>query len=114
MNKHQSQQQAPSTAEMKYSCSIDFPRHAPGRGIHDIVGHNHTYTLPHQTSGAGATPRSQTRDKKMSKKAEEEHLSRDEKRARALNVSLHTLIQSEMKVRKSFCLFPFFGECSFF
>lgn len=50
-----------------------------------VVGHNHTYTLP---QASGATPRSQTRDKKNSKKAEEEHLSRDEKRARALNVSV--------------------------
>lgn len=73
MNKHQSQQQ----------CSIDFGRHNP-RAIHDIVGHNHTYTLP---QASGATPRSQPRDKKNSKKTEEEHLSRDEKRARALNVS---------------------------
>lgn len=73
MNKHQSQQ----------PCSIDFGRHNP-RGIHDIVAHNHTYTLP---QAGGATPRSQPRDKKNSKKAEEEHLSRDEKRARALDVS---------------------------
>lgn len=74
MNKHQSQQ----------PCSIDFGRHN-ARGIHDIVGHNHTYTLP---QASGATPRSQIRDKKNSRKAEEEHLTRDEKRARALGVSV--------------------------
>ncbi|XP_031620894.1 segmentation protein cap'n'collar isoform X2 [Contarinia nasturtii] len=74
MNKHQSQQQ----------CSIDFGRHNP-RGIHDIVGHNHTYTLP---QASGATPRSQPRDKKNSKKTEDEHLTRDEKRARQLNVPI--------------------------
>lgn len=49
-----------------------------------VVGHNHTYTLP---QASGATPRSQTRDKKNSKKNDDEHLSRDEKRARAANVS---------------------------
>lgn len=76
MNKHQQQ-----------PCSIDFGRHNP-RGIHDIVAHNHTYTLP---QASGATPRSQTRDKKNSKKSEEEHLTRDEKRARALNVSVSCL-----------------------
>lgn len=73
MNKLQSQPQ----------CTIDFGRHHNARGIHDIVGHNHTYTLP---QASGATPRSQTRDKKNSKKGDEEHLTRDEKRARALNV----------------------------
>lgn len=88
INKHQSQQQQLSQqpGEMKYSCSLDFARQTTnGRGIHDIVGHNHTYTLP---QGSGATPRPQARDKKSQKKAEEEHLSRDEKRARALNVSI--------------------------
>lgn len=100
MNKHQSPQQQqqqqqqpphqqPSNADMKYSCSIDFTRHTPARGIHDIVGHNHTYTLP---QASGATPRSQNRDKKNPKKPEDEHLSRDEKRARALNVSEFNLI----------------------
>lgn len=79
MSKHQSQPQ----------CSIDFGRHHNPRGIHDIVGHNHTYTLP---QASGATPRSQTRDKKNSKKAEEEHLTRDEKRARSLNVSHYHFI----------------------
>lgn len=81
MNKHQAQQQ---NGEMKYSCSIDFAR--PSRVMHEIVGHNHSYALP-QASAAGATPRALTREKKLSKKAEEEHLTRDEKRARTLRVS---------------------------
>lgn len=87
-NKHQvqpQQQQHPlSQAEMKYSCSLDFARQNNGRTVNDLVGHNHTYTLP---QGTGATPRPQARDKKNPKKQEDEHLSRDEKRARALNVS---------------------------
>lgn len=83
-NKHQVQQHPLSQAEMKYSCSLDFARQNNGRAINDLIGHNHTYTLP---QGTGATPRPQARDKKSLKKQEEEHLSRDEKRARALNVS---------------------------
>lgn len=84
LNKHQMNQQQ-AGPEMKYSCSLDFARQNGGRGMHDVVGHNHTYTLPH---GTGATPRlQQPRDKKSQKKADEEHLSRDEKRARTLNVS---------------------------
>lgn len=87
MNKHQTQQQ---NGEMKFSCSIDFTR--SNRGVHDIVGHNHSYALP-QGSAAGATPRALMREKKVSKKGEEEHLSRDEKRARALHVSISLSLQ---------------------
>lgn len=91
--KHQMNQQHPQqqphqqsdVPELKYSCSLDFARQNSVRGgIHDIVGHNHTYTLPH---GSGATPRPQARDKKSQKKADDEHLTRDEKRARTLSVS---------------------------
>lgn len=67
--------------ELKYSCSLDFARQNRGA---DLVGHNHTYTLP---QGTGASPRPQARDKKQ-RKIDDEHLSRDEKRARALNVNL--------------------------
>lgn len=93
LNKHQMNQQQ-TGPELKYSCSLDFSRQNAGRGMHDIVGHNHTYTLPH---GTGATPRPQPRDKKSQKKAEEEHLSRDEKRARTLNVSEFDSISIEDK-----------------
>lgn len=62
-----------------------------------VVGHNHTYTLP---QASGATPRSQTRDKKNSKKNDDEHLSRDEKRARAANVSCHIYISKLAKRTK--------------
>lgn len=76
---------------------------------HDLVQLNHTYSLPHGTNGAlpqgsGSLTRPQARDKKpvggnksMSKSGsgssngsmtEEEHLSRDEKRARALNIPI--------------------------
>ena len=85
--------------EMKYSYSIDFPnqRHlksAGGHGnsmaTHELINHNHTYTMPHPHPGgilSGATPRPQTRDKKL-KKIEDEHLSRDEKRARSLHIPI--------------------------
>ncbi|XP_055677774.1 segmentation protein cap'n'collar isoform X3 [Lutzomyia longipalpis] len=69
--------------EIKYSCSHDFAaRHGRG-GVHDIVSHNHTYTLP---QSSGVIPKPQTRDKKAHKKSEEEHLTRDEKRAKALGI----------------------------
>lgn len=83
-------------SEMKYSYSIDFPhnRHLKGgnsNGLtsHELINHNHTYTMPHPgpLNGNGATPRPQTRDKKV-KKPEDEHLTRDEKRARALHIPI--------------------------
>lgn len=83
-------------SEMKYSYSIDFPhnRHLKsggGNGLasHEMINHNHTYTMPHPgpLNGNGATPRPQTRDKKI-KKSEDEHLTRDEKRARALHIPI--------------------------
>lgn len=71
------------THDMKYPpYTLDFGR--PIRTAHDLVSHNHSYTLP-QANGAVARP--QTRDKKA-KKAEEEHLTRDEKRARALQIPI--------------------------
>lgn len=85
--------------EMKYSYSIDFPnqRHLKSGGghgnslaTHELINHNHTYTMPHPHPGgilSGATPRPQTRDKKL-KKQEDEHLSRDEKRARSLHIPI--------------------------
>lgn len=74
---------------------------------HDLVQLNHTYSLPHGTEslpqGSGSLARPQARDKKpqagtkqasksssssSSSMTEEEHLSRDEKRARALNIPI--------------------------
>ncbi|KAM8706475.1 hypothetical protein ACLKA7_010704 [Drosophila subpalustris] len=73
----------------------------------DLVQLNHTYALPHGTGsvpqGSGSLTRPQARDKKpgagtkqatkstsssSSSSMEEEHLSRDEKRARALNIPI--------------------------
>ena len=85
VTKHQSQELTLSQqAEMKYSCSLDFARQT-ARGMHDIIGHNHGYPLP---QGLGPAQRPQLRDKKQHKKSDDEHLSRDEKKARALNVSI--------------------------
>ncbi|XP_055634848.1 segmentation protein cap'n'collar isoform X2 [Toxorhynchites rutilus septentrionalis] len=78
-----------SSVDMKYPYSLDFSRQNPSVVIprshhHDVIHHNHTYTLPHHS---GANPKPQTRDKKI-RKSEEEHLTRDEKRARALQIPI--------------------------
>ncbi|XP_034488028.1 segmentation protein cap'n'collar isoform X2 [Drosophila innubila] len=74
----------------------------------DLVQLNHTYALPHATGslpqGSGSLTRPQARDKKpvagtkQSSKSssnasslEDEHLSRDEKRARSLNIPIPVL-----------------------
>ncbi|KAL0129954.1 hypothetical protein PUN28_001903 [Cardiocondyla obscurior] len=72
--------------EIKYSCSVDFSRHQSGRSVIEHVHHNHTYHLPAESSGSLQRPIS--RDKKVRKSDGEEHLTRDEKRARALNVPI--------------------------
>ncbi|XP_053978955.1 segmentation protein cap'n'collar isoform X2 [Hylaeus anthracinus] len=72
--------------EMKYTCSVDFTRHQSGRSAIEHVHHNHTYHLPAESSGSLQRPIS--RDKKVRKSESDEHLTRDEKRARALNVPI--------------------------
>jgi nuclear factor erythroid 2, invertebrate len=100
-------------SEMKYSYSLDFPlnRHlksgSNGLASHELINHNHTYTMPHPgpLNSSGATPRPQTRDKKV-KKSEEEHMTRDEKRARALHIpiSVSFPVSNEgLRVRRHFC-----------
>ncbi|XP_030371293.1 segmentation protein cap'n'collar isoform X2 [Scaptodrosophila lebanonensis] len=83
--------------------SVDYTVRPP-RTPQEIVTHNHTYSLP---QGTGSQPRPQARDKKTphggaatkhtsskaggssaSSLSEEEHLTRDEKRARALNIPI--------------------------
>lgn len=67
--------------------ALDFGR--PLRTAHDLVGHNHTYTLPppQQVQG-GVTPRPPGSRDKKTKKGDEEHLTRDEKRARQLQIPI--------------------------
>uniref|UniRef100_A0A0C9RBZ4 Cnc_2 protein n=2 Tax=Fopius arisanus TaxID=64838 RepID=A0A0C9RBZ4_9HYME len=77
--------------ELKYSCSLDFSRHQavpqiPGRTALEHIHHNHTYHLPGDSSGPMQRPLS--RDKKARKHDADEHLTRDEKRARSLNVPI--------------------------
>lgn len=73
--------------EIKYSCTMEFARHhQPTRPSIEPVQHNHTYHLPAESTGAMQRPIS--RDKSKGRKSEEEHLTRDEKRARALNVPM--------------------------
>ncbi|XP_075223334.1 NFE2 like bZIP transcription factor cap-n-collar isoform X2 [Lycorma delicatula] len=77
----------PQQSEMKYSCSLEFSRqNLAVRTPLEHVAHNHTYHLPPEQ--AGAMQRPITRDKQKGKRSEEEHMTRDEKRARALNVPL--------------------------
>ncbi|KAF7287804.1 NFE2 like bZIP transcription factor cap-n-collar isoform X2 [Rhynchophorus ferrugineus] len=70
--------------EMKYSCSLEFNHHP--RTMVDHIQHNHTYHLPAENAGAMQRPLS--RDKIKSRKSDDEHLTRDEKRARALNIPI--------------------------
>ncbi|XP_058982995.1 segmentation protein cap'n'collar isoform X1 [Musca domestica] len=81
--------------------SLDFSVRTP-RTPHELVQHNHTYTLP---QGTGSLPRPQQRDKKLSTSSstksaksshnssgsggeEETYMTRDEKRARAMNIPI--------------------------
>ncbi|RZF34188.1 hypothetical protein LSTR_LSTR003598 [Laodelphax striatellus] len=79
----------PPHPEMKYSCSLEFSRQAMGmmRTPMEHVAHNHTYHLPPEQPGL-MQQRPMSREKHRGKKAEDEHLTRDEKRARALNVPI--------------------------
>lgn len=77
----------PKPLEMKYSCTMEFSRHNHiTRPPIDPLQHNHTYHLPVENNGAMQRPLS--RDKGKTRKSEDEHLTRDEKRARALNVPI--------------------------
>lgn len=78
--------------ESKYSCSVEFARHhngprsASATSSLDHVQHNHTYQLT--PDSLGGSPRPSARDKAR-KKQHDEHLSRDEKRARALKIPMN-------------------------
>ncbi|CAG9855114.1 unnamed protein product [Phyllotreta striolata] len=74
----------PKVPEMKYSCSMEFGH--LNRNPVNHIQHNHTYHLPAESSGVMQRP--VLRDKSKQKKVEDEHLTRDEKRARALNVPI--------------------------
>jgi nuclear factor erythroid 2 len=91
-------------SESKYSYAIDFPHHqrhknTNGLASHELVHHNHTYTMPPHPNpqqlpnNNGANPKPQMRDKK-SKRTEDEHLTRDEKRARALQVPITVRVRA--------------------
>ncbi|XP_013101796.2 segmentation protein cap'n'collar isoform X2 [Stomoxys calcitrans] len=82
--------------------SLDFSLRTP-RTPHELIQHNHTYTLP---QGTGSLPRPQQRDKKLSTSSstksskssahnssgsggeEDSYMTRDEKRARAMNIPI--------------------------
>ncbi|XP_044741337.1 segmentation protein cap'n'collar isoform X2 [Chrysoperla carnea] len=71
--------------DTKFPCAMDHPGHLhSGRSTLDHIHHNHTYNLPPESTGTMQRP--VFRDK--IKNEDEPHLTRDEKRARALNVPL--------------------------
>ncbi|XP_068220832.1 segmentation protein cap'n'collar isoform X2 [Palaemon carinicauda] len=75
-------------SEMKFSCTMDFRSQGEvsGAGV-DHVQHNHTYHL--QPEGSSGLTRPTARDKQRNRKNEHERaLSRDEKRARAMNLPI--------------------------
>ncbi|CAH1256146.1 unnamed protein product [Diabrotica balteata] len=77
----------PKLPEMKYSCSMEFGLQSHlARNHVNHIQHNHTYHLPAES--AGAMQRPVLRDKSKHRKSEDEYLTRDEKRARALNVPI--------------------------
>lgn len=77
----------PKVGEVKYSCSVEFGlQNHLSRSSVEHIHHNHSYHLPAESSGSIQRPIS--RDKVKIRKSDEEHLTRDEKRARALNVPI--------------------------
>lgn len=86
-----------NNSEIKYSYALDFPHRqlktsSSIPSSQETVSHNHTYALhpphpPQIMNNNGANPKPQTRDKKA-KKNEDEHMTRDEKRARALQIPI--------------------------
>ncbi|KAK6638962.1 hypothetical protein RUM43_007232 [Polyplax serrata] len=74
-------------SEVKYSCSLDFIRHQTGSRSLDHIHHNHTY--PIHTEGSISMARPPQREKgARGRKSEEDHLTRDEKRANAMNIPM--------------------------
>ncbi|XP_018008681.1 uncharacterized protein LOC108666344 isoform X2 [Hyalella azteca] len=79
----------PDPMELKYSCSMDFRGHHEVSSSLEHIHHNHTYHM--SPEGPSGLPRPSQRDPNKSKarKPEPERaLTRDEKRARALNLPI--------------------------
>ncbi|XP_073998362.1 NFE2 like bZIP transcription factor cap-n-collar isoform X3 [Rhodnius prolixus] len=77
--------------ELKYSCSVEFSRQTLGQQAMrstpaQIAAHNHTYHMLPESCGSPQRPLA--RDKKGRKSEEETHLTRDERRARSLNIPI--------------------------
>nr|XP_027222871.1 segmentation protein cap'n'collar-like isoform X3 [Penaeus vannamei] len=75
-------------AEMKYSCTMDFRSQGEvsGSGV-EHVQHNHTYHM--SPEGPSGMSRPTSRDKQKNRKNEHDRaLTRDEKRARAMNLPI--------------------------
>uniref|UniRef100_A0A0K8SR44 BZIP domain-containing protein n=1 Tax=Lygus hesperus TaxID=30085 RepID=A0A0K8SR44_LYGHE len=86
----------PTAPELKYSCSVEFSRQNLAQHVDAFIGarstpsqiaaHNHTYHMLPESCGSHQRPLA--RDKKGRKTEEEQHLTRDERRARALNIPM--------------------------
>ncbi|XP_063840074.1 segmentation protein cap'n'collar-like isoform X7 [Scylla paramamosain] len=74
-------------AEMKYSCTMDFRSQEVSGSSVEHVQHNHTYHM--SPEGPSGLSRPTSRDKQKNRKNDSERtLSRDEKRARAMNLPI--------------------------
>ncbi|BES98954.1 Segmentation protein [Nesidiocoris tenuis] len=86
----------PTQPELKYSCSVEFSMQNLAQHVDDFIGarsspgqiaaHNHTYHMLPENCGSGQ--RLFARDKRGKRSEEEQHLTRDERRARALNIPM--------------------------
>ncbi|CAG7820529.1 unnamed protein product [Allacma fusca] len=89
---HQSNPGSMDSLEMKYSCSVDFVRHDGEARNPDgppEIHNNHSYSLP-QSHLPNTTLSLRSQRPPTKEKSKKEYLSRDEKRARALNLPLTT------------------------
>ncbi|XP_050693116.1 segmentation protein cap'n'collar-like isoform X2 [Eriocheir sinensis] len=74
-------------AEMKYSCTMDFRSQEVSGSAVEHVQHNHTYHM--SPEGPSGLSRPTSRDKQKNRKNESERtLTRDEKRARSMNLPI--------------------------
>ncbi|KAK3856164.1 hypothetical protein Pcinc_037486 [Petrolisthes cinctipes] len=74
-------------AEMKYSCTMDFRSQEVSGSSVEHVHHNHTYHM--SPEGPSGLSRPSARDKQKNRKNDPERtLSRDEKRARSMNLPI--------------------------
>nr|XP_018900664.1 PREDICTED: segmentation protein cap'n'collar isoform X3 [Bemisia tabaci] len=78
--------------ESKYSCSIEFAcNNLLNSRIGDHVNHNHTYHLPPENIGTMQRPYLKDKQKCRRNDEHQQQMTRDEKRARALNIPISVM-----------------------